>query len=88
MGVMDKVCITFFEGDVVIFPLEMFRRLLVQIVDISERPLPCFPDVAVLVLMHLPSEVRSAEDSPDLTWGLRFWSLILCSHPPIINIIM
>ena len=57
MGVIDEVCITIFEGDVVIFPFEMFYRLLVQVVDISERPIPCFLNVAVLGTTCLPGEV-------------------------------
>ena len=48
MGVMDKVCITISKGDVIIFPLEMFCRPLVQVVDISERLIPCFLGIAVL----------------------------------------
>ena len=88
MRVMDGVCITIFEGDVVFFPLEMFYRSLVQIVDINEWPIPCFPDVAVLGPMHFLSEVRFAEDSLDLEWGLHCRSIILRSRPPIIHIIL
>ena len=32
--------------------------------------------------------MRSAEDSPNLAWGLRFLSVILQSYPSIINIIL
>ena len=49
MGVMDEVCITISKGDVLVFPLELFCRLFVQVVDIGERPITCFPDIAVLV---------------------------------------
>ena len=38
MGVMDEVCITFFEGDVVTFSLASLRRPFVHGVNISERP--------------------------------------------------
>ena len=72
MGVMYEVCITIFEGDFVVFPFEMFCRPLVQIVDISKQPIPCFQDVAVLGPTRVLYEVRSTEDSPDLARGLRF----------------
>ena len=85
---MDEVCITFSESDVVIFPIELLCRPLVQVVDIGERPIPYFLDVAVLDLTHLPGEMRSAEDRPDLTWGFHFWSVILQSCPSVINIIL
>ena len=39
VGVVDEVCITFFESAVVVLPLELLRRLLVHVVDIGEWPL-------------------------------------------------
>ena len=88
MEVMDEVCITISKGDVVVFPLEMFCMLLVRVVDISEQPIPYFPNVAVLGPTCLPDEVRSTEDSPDLAWGLHFRLAILQSCPSVINIIL
>ena len=72
MGVIDEVCIIISKGDVIVFPLEMFCRPLVQVVDISERPILYFLDIAVLGPTSLLGEVRSIEDSPDLAWGLYF----------------
>ena len=37
MGVMDEVCVTFFESDVVALSLVLFRMSLVHVVNISER---------------------------------------------------
>ena len=85
---MDEVCITISEGDVVVFLLEIFCRLFVQVVDISEWPIPRFPDVEVSGPMRLHSEMRSTEDSLNLAWGLCFWSTIIRSCSPIINIIL
>ena len=85
---MDEVCITIFKGDVVVFPLELFCRPFVQVMDIGEWPLLCFPDIAVLGPTHLPDEMRSTKDRLDLTWGLRFWSIVLRSCPPVINVIL
>ena len=82
------MCITISEGDAIIFPLKMFCRPLVQVVDISERPIPCFPDIVVLGPMRLPDEVRSVKDSLDLVWGLRFNSVILRSRLRIIDIVL
>ena len=36
MGVMDKVCITFSESDVIVFLLELLHQPLVQAVDIGD----------------------------------------------------
>ena len=88
MGVMDEVCITFFETDVVIFPLELLPRPLVQAGDIGEQPILCLPDVTVLRSTCFPCEMRSAEDYPDLAWGLYFRSIILWPHPSVIDVIL
>ena len=37
MGEMDDVFITISEGDVVVFPIELFCRPLVQVMNIGER---------------------------------------------------
>ena len=36
---MHTMSITIAEGDVIILPLEVLNRLLVQVINISERPL-------------------------------------------------
>ena len=87
-GVMDEAYITISEGDVIIFPLEMFYRPLVQVVDISERPVPCFSGIVVSSAPRPSSKVRFIEDCPNLVWGLHFWSVILRSRPPIIDIVL
>ena len=83
MGVIDEVCITFFEGDVVVFPLELLCKPLVQVADIGKWFIPCFLDVAILGPTHLPSEMRSAEDLLNLAYGsisgLSFYRLALLS---------
>ena len=85
MGVMDEVCITISKGDVISLPLELLCRSLVQVVDIGEQPIFYFPDIAILGLSCLPGEMRSTEDRLNLTWGLRFWSVILRSCPHVIT---
>ena len=50
--------------------------------------MPYFPNVAVLGPTRLSGEVRSAKDHSDLTWGLRFWPVILRSCPHVIDIIL
>ena len=85
---MDEVGITISKDDVIIFPLEIFCRPLVQVVDISEQPISYFLDIEVLGPSRLSSDVGSAKDSSDLAWGIHFWSVILQSHPPIIDIIL
>ena len=88
VGVMDEVCLTIFEDDVVIFPLELSSWPLIQVMDISGQPISCFSDVAVLGPICLPSKMRFVEDHPNLVWGLRFYSVILLSCPPVIDIIL
>ena len=82
----DEVCIIISKDDVIIFPFEIFCRLLVQVVDISEQPITCFSDATVLGPACLLDEVGFIEDSLDLTRGLHFWSVILWSRPPIVDI--
>ena len=48
MGVVDEVCITFFESDVIILPLELLYRPLGLIMDVDEWPIFRLPDVTVL----------------------------------------
>ena len=79
MGVMDEVCITISEGDVIIFLLDLFYRPLIQVVDIGEWLIPCFPDVVVLGPMCLPNKMRSAENRPDLLYLQSFCGLALLS---------
>ena len=88
MGVMDEVSITIAKGDIVIFPLEMFYSLLVQVVDISEWHFPCFLGIAVSNPAHFSNKMGSAKDSSDLMWGLHYRTVILLSHPPIIDVIL
>ena len=88
MGVMDEVCITFSESDVVVFPLELLCRPLVQVVDIGERPILCLPIITVLRPTCLPYKIRFAGDRPDLVWGLYFRSVILRPCPPIVDVIL
>ena len=66
----------------------MFCRPLVQVVDISERSIPCFPNISVMGLASLHDESRSTKDSPDLAWGLCFQLVILWSRPLIVNIVL
>ena len=70
-GVVDEVCITFSESDVV-FSLELFCRPIIRAVNIGERPLPYLPDVMVSHPTHFPREIGSAEDRLDLAWGFCF----------------
>ena len=56
--------------------------------DIGERPIPCFPDIAILGPTRLPNKIRSIKDRLDLAWGLWFGPVILRSHPPVIDIIL
>ena len=63
MGVMDEVSITIATSDIIIFPLEVFYRPLVQVVDISEQPFPCFPGIAVSNPPHFSNKMGSTEDS-------------------------
>ena len=88
MGLMDEVSITIAEGDVIIVPLEVFCRPLVQVVDISERSFPCFPGVAILGPKRLSNKMGSAKDSPNLAWGLYYRTVILRSCLPIVDIVM
>ena len=66
VGVMNEVSITITEGDVIPFPLEVFYRSFVQVVDINEWPLSRFSGIAVLGPMHLSCKIGFAKDSPDL----------------------
>ena len=68
---MHAMSITIAEGDVVILPLEVFYRPLVQVVDISERPLLRFWSIAVSGPTRLPSEMSSTKDGPNFVWGFR-----------------
>ena len=88
VGVMNEVNIIIAKGDVVVFPLEVFYRPPIQVVDISEQPLPCFLGIAVSGLARLSIEMRSAKDSLDLAMGLRFRTVILRSHPSVIDIVL
>ena len=70
VGVVDKVCITFFESDVIVVPIELLCRPLVHAVNIGERPFLRLSDVLFLCSTHFFGEVRSAEDHPNFIWGL------------------
>ena len=85
----DATRIIIAVGDVVILPLEVFYRLLVQVVDIIERSLPRFPGIEVSVPSRLSSEMGSAKGSPDLSWGLPFLRLlILLSRPLVVDVVL
>ena len=88
VGMMCATSITIAEGDVVILPLEVFYRPLVQVINISERPLLRFPGIVVLGPTCLSSEIWSAKDSLDLAWGLHLWLVILRSRPSVIEVIL
>ena len=88
MGVVDEVCITFFESDVVIFPFELLRMPLVHTVNISERPLLFLSDISFLCPMCFSSEVRPAEDRPDLMWGHSLKCIVLWPGPPIVDVVL
>ena len=72
----------------IIFPIEMFYRPLVQVIDISERPFPRFSGLAVSGPARLSSKMGSAKDSLDLVWGLHCRMVILRSHPPVVDIVL
>ena len=63
--VVNMVCISITEGDVVHLPFELLRRPLVQTVNVGERSLPGFSDVAVLGSPRLFGEVRPTKDCFD-----------------------
>ena len=88
MGVADKVYITFFENDVIIFPLELLCRPLVHTVGIGERPFLRFSDVSFLRPTLFSGEVRFTEDRPDFVWGLCLKCIILRSGPPVVNVVL
>ena len=85
---VDEVCITFSESDVVVLPLELFCRPRIHTVNIGERPLLCLPDVTILRPTYFPGEMWSAEDRLDLMWGFCFKSIILWPGPLIIDIVL
>ena len=82
------MCITISKPDVIVFSLKMFYRSLVQVVDISEQSVPCFPGIAVSGPKRLSNELKPTEDSLNLAWGLHFLSVILWSRPPVIDIVL
>ena len=77
VGVMNAMSITIAEGDVVVLPLEVFYRPLVQVVDISERLLPRFLGIAVSGPAGLSREMGSTKDSPNPKWGLPFLQSVI-----------
>ena len=88
VGVMDEVCITFFENDVVVLPLGLLYRPLVHTVNISERPFLCLPDLLVLYLRRFSGEVRFVEDHPNFVWRLYLRCIILRPGPPVVNVVL
>ena len=68
------VCISITKGDAVHFPYELLRRLLVQIVNVGERSVPCLSDVAVLGSSRLFSEVWLPKNGSDF---IRRFCLVL-----------
>ena len=88
MGVMDEVYITFSESDVIDFPLKLLCWPLVQTVDIGKWPILCLSGVMVSCPTHLLREMRSAEDRPDLAWGLYFRFAILWPCHSVVDVIL
>ena len=88
VGVLDKVCITFSESDVVVLPLELLCMSLVHAVNIGERPLLRLSDVAFLCPMHFSSEVRSTKDHLDFAWEFCLRSIVLRPGPPVVDVIL
>ena len=88
VGVADKVSITINEANAIILLLEVFCRPLVQVVDINKWYFPCFPGVVVSGPTRLSREIGFTKDSLDLAWGLCCRTVILRSHPPVIDIVL
>ena len=88
MRVVDEMCITFPESDVVVLPYELLCKPLVHTVNIGEWPLLCLLDVTFLCPMHFSSEVRSAKDRPNFTWGFYFRSIIFWPGPHVVDVIL
>ena len=88
VGMMHVTSITIAEGNSVILPLEVLSMPLIQVINISDRPLLRFPGVAVSGLTCLFSEVWSAKDGPYFAWDFRLWSVILRSRPPVIDVVL
>ena len=87
VGMVDEVCITFFESDVV-FSFELLCRSLVHTVYIGEQPLLRLPDVSFLRPTRFSSEVRPAEDRPDFLWGFCLKSIVLRPGPLVVDVIL
>ena len=66
VGVTNVVCILIIKGDIVHLPSKLCRPLI-RGVSLHERFFPCFSEITILGTSHLPGEVQSTEDSPDLT---------------------
>ena len=88
MGVVDEVCITFSESDVVVLPLELLYSPLDHAVDIGEWHLLHLLDVSFLRPKRFSNELRSAKDRPDFVWRLCLRCIILRPGPPIVNVIL
>ena len=67
MGLANVVCVLISKGNIIHLPSELLGRPLVRRVRIHEWSFPCFSEIAVLGPSHLPSKMRSTEDSPDFT---------------------
>ena len=65
--VANMVCILITEGDIVHLTSELLGRPFVRRVCTHERSFHYLSEIAILGPSRLPSEVQSAEDSPDLT---------------------
>ena len=88
MGVMDEVCIAFFESDVIVLPLELLCKPLVHTANISERSPLCLQDVPFLCPTHFSGKVRSTEDHPNLVWGLHLRCIVLQLGPSTVNVVL
>ena len=88
MGVMDDMCITFIEGDVVALPLALFHRPLISGMTISERPQFCFQGISFLGPACFSIKVGATEYGLNFMWRLRFRCLVLRSGSSYVNIIL
>ena len=65
VGMMHMMSIIITKGDVIILPLEVLCRPLVQVINISERSLLRFSGIAVSGPMCLSCEMWSTKDGPN-----------------------
>ena len=71
------VCVPLTKDDIIHLPSILLNKLLVRRVRIHEHHFPCLSEIAVSGPSHLPSEVISTEDSPDLARRSRLALVIM-----------